>query len=202
MPRSEPDAVPARVTRLTPGRPQDLDLGAFRGFRSWSPDAMRRTGRPEIPRRSPARAAGKQPHDLFSHAGLERHILASPPLPVPFPAAQPGFLVGEALLLRLSECRFLGEDALPLIAFPGPAPAHHHSRQAARLPGAAGQCGVTCRDEDQVIHVGAGQAERTRLVHAEEIAAAAAASTRDSVAWGRLQPAAVSGVAEVMPSWG
>jgi hypothetical protein len=40
---------------------------------------------------------------LVGHPGLERRILARPPLPVPLAAAQPGFLIGEALLLRLPE---------------------------------------------------------------------------------------------------
>ena len=125
---------------------------------------------------SPGRAAGEQPADFVRHPGLELHVLIGPPFPVSLAAAHPGFFVGEALLLGLLQCCFLGEDALPLVAFPGPAPAHDDSRQAARLPGAAGQRGVTCRDEDQMVHVGAGQAERARVVHDEEIAGAAAAS--------------------------
>ncbi len=90
-----------------------------------------------------ARAAGEQPDDFPGHPGLELHILANPPFPVPFAAAEPGFLVGEALFLGLRQSRFLGEDALPLIAFPAPAPAHDDGRQAACLPGAPGQGGVT-----------------------------------------------------------
>ena len=53
--------------------------------------------------RSRARAAGEQPRDLCRHAALELHVFAGPPLPVPFPTAHPGFLVGQALLLCVLE---------------------------------------------------------------------------------------------------
>jgi hypothetical protein len=125
-----------------------------------------------------ARPTGEQPPDLRGHARLEPHILRGPAVAVPVPAAQPGVLVGEALLLGLAQRWLLGEDALPFVAPPVPAPADDHGRQAARLAGAAGQRGVTRRDENQVVKVGAGQAQRTRLVHDEEVPGAVALGAR------------------------
>ena len=74
------------------------------------------------------RAAGEQPPDLLRHPGLERDILTGPSRLVPFPTAEPDVFVGQALLLRLPERRLLGQDALPLVPFPRPAPAHHDRR--------------------------------------------------------------------------
>ena len=65
--------------------------------------------------RAVGRAAGKQPGDLSDETGLQFQVLAGPALGVPFPAPHPGAGVGEALLLRLFERRFLHQEALPLV---------------------------------------------------------------------------------------
>jgi hypothetical protein len=120
------------------------------------------------------RAAGKQPQDLLRHAGGELDVLGGPALPVPFPAADPGILVGQALLLRLLQRLLLDQQALPLVPLAGPAPPHHHRRQPAGLLRPAGQRGIPGRQEHQVVHVGAGQAQRAGAVHDQQVTGALA----------------------------
>jgi hypothetical protein len=60
-------------------------------------------------------AAGEQPGDLDNETGPQFQVLACPALGVSFPAPHPGAGVGEALLLRLFERRFLHQEALPLV---------------------------------------------------------------------------------------
>jgi hypothetical protein len=128
----------------------------------------------------PAGQPGEQPDDLLRHPGLERDIFVGPPFLVPRAAARPGRLVREAFPFRLLKGWFLDQDALPLVSFPGPAPPDDDRRQAARLLGPPGERGVAGREELQVVQVGAGQAQRARAVHDQQVAVAVAAA-RDPV---------------------
>ena len=116
------------------------------------------------------RAAGKQPRDFGRHAGLELHVLVSAALTVSFTAAAPRVLVGEALLFGLLERRLLDQDALPLVPLAAATPPHHHGRKHASLFRPAGQRGVARAEEDQVIQVGAGHAQRSHVVHRQQVA--------------------------------
>jgi hypothetical protein len=116
------------------------------------------------------RAAGEQPCDLRRHAGLQLDVLAGSALTVPFTAAQPRILVRETLLFGLLERRLLDQDGLPLVSFTAAAPPHHHGRKHAGLLGPAGQRGIACAEEDQVIQVGAGHAQRSGVVHRQQAA--------------------------------
>lgn len=60
--------------------------------------------------------------------GLQLHILLRPAYSVTLAAAHPGVLVGQTLLLRTFEGRFLDENTLALVSFPGPTPPHDHRR--------------------------------------------------------------------------
>jgi hypothetical protein len=119
-------------------------------------------------------AAREQPGDLRDEAGLQFQVLVRPSLGIPSPAPHPGVLIGEALLLRLLKGRLLHQEALPLIPLPCPAPADHHRRQGAGLLRPAGERGVPGGQEHQVVHVGAGEAERPLVVHDQQVARAAA----------------------------
>ena len=127
--------------------------------------------------RAVGRAAGKQPGDLSDETGLQFQVLAGPALGVPFPAPHPGVLVGETLLLCVLERWFFHQQALPLVPLARPAPPDHHRGQGAGLLRPTGERGVAGRQEYQVIHVGAGQAERPLVVHDQQAVRAAALGT-------------------------
>jgi hypothetical protein len=81
------------------------------------------------------------------------------------------------MLLGLFERCFLHQEALPLVPPARPAPPDHDRRKDAGLLRPAGQRGVAGRQEHQVIHLGAGQAERPLIVHDQQAARAAALGT-------------------------
>ena len=120
------------------------------------------------------RAARIQPGDLGREPALELHVLVHAAPGVPFATAQPSVCVGQALLLGLVERRLFHEEALPLVALAGPTPPHDDGGEPAGLFRPPGQCGVAGRQEDQVVHVRAAHAQRTRIVHGEQVARAVA----------------------------
>jgi LysR family transcriptional regulator, transcription activator of glutamate synthase operon len=120
------------------------------------------------------RAPGEQPRDLGGELPLEDHVLVGAAHGVPLPAPCPQVRVAKALLFGLLDGGRLGQDALPLIALAALAPLHHDGGQPAGLLRPAGQRGVPGRQELKVVHISAGQAERTSFVHDQEVAGALA----------------------------
>jgi len=120
------------------------------------------------------RAARVQPCDLLGEALPQFDILAGASLPVAFAAAHPDILVVQALLLGRIQRGFLDQQPLPLVPLARPAPPDHHGRQPAALLGPPGERRVPGRKEHQVVHVGAGQAQRPFVVHDEQAAGAVA----------------------------
>jgi hypothetical protein len=160
----------------------DATTAALMASSSSDRPAAERPTRP-LPRRLVCRAMaaarpteqrGNKSLDLAGHTGREFDVLGGPTLPVPTPAAHPGLFVGQALLLRLLQGGLLNQQALALVPLACPAPPDDHGRQAAGLLGPAGQRRGPGREEHQVTQVGAGQAQRARLVHDQQIPGALA----------------------------
>ncbi len=97
-------------------------------------------------------------------------ILDDTTLGVALAASLPKITVSQALLLGLCDSGGLREDTLPLVSLARPAPLHHDCRQLTGPSRSAGQCRVPARQEFQVTEVGAVQAERTSVVHGQEVA--------------------------------
>ncbi len=91
---------------------------------------------------------------------LECGVLIGPALLVARLAATARLLVGQALLLGADEGLLLDEDAPPLVAPPATAERLHHRRQAARLLRPPRQRGVAGGQEDEVVQLGTGEAQR------------------------------------------
>jgi hypothetical protein len=80
-----------------------------------------------------------------------------------FAAACPRVGILEASPFRFLGRRFVDQHASALVAFADPDEAHDEGGQAAGLPRPARERGVAGRQEDEVVEIGAGQAQRARL---------------------------------------
>lgn len=136
-----------RVEGTAGGAPPDASAAARRGVTGDRFGALPGTAR-------------KQAEDLCGETFAQIGVLAFSTLRVAPAAPRSRLLVREGLLLRALECLPLDQNALALVPPAGAAEAHDHGRQPTRALGAAGQCSVAGREEDEVVEVGAGEAER------------------------------------------
>src|SRR5207244_8063074 len=90
-------------------------------------------------RRARRGAAGKQAHDRGREALAQVGVLAEAPLRVALTPSRPRLLVRQALPLGTPERLLLDEDALPLVASPGPAEPYDDGREPARPLGTPGK---------------------------------------------------------------
>ena len=77
------------------------------------------------------------------------------------PGVSDSLRVREAFPFGLGQRLFLDEQALPLVAFARPAPFEHDGREPRMLLRAPGQRRVTRGQKDQMIQIGARQAQRS-----------------------------------------
>jgi len=77
----------------------------------------------------------------------------------------PGLLRGLALELCAVEGHFLDQNALSFVPLPGQAESHDHRGEPAGLFGTPAKGGISSGQEDQVIHLRARHAHRTRILH-------------------------------------
>jgi hypothetical protein len=120
------------------------------------------------------RAAGEQPGDHSGHPRLELEILRGAARSLAFAAASPRLLVHQTFPLGTRERVLLDQDPLALVASARAAEAHHDRGQPARPLGAPCQRRVAGSQEDKVVHVGAGHAQRTGSLRDQELTGAAA----------------------------
>ncbi len=123
------------------------------------------------------RTAGVVAQDLGHRPLLECRVCLSPALPFAQLAPRSRLLVRQAFALGAVERILLDQDTLPLVPAPGSAEAHDHRREEACLFRPARERGVAGRQVDEMVEVGAAQAEGTSIVHRQEIAAAGALCT-------------------------
>jgi hypothetical protein len=117
----------------------------------------------------PAGHPGKCSMTAAANIALEFGV----PLPSSFlrsPAApRPCFLVSEAFGFRLLQGRLLHEQSLTFVAPPGSAESDHHGRKLAGPLCPSRQSCVPAREEDQVVEVGTGQAQRPGSLQPHEV---------------------------------
>jgi hypothetical protein len=114
---------------------------------------------------SPARTGRKK----LAHAqGKTLYILPVQlhlPLRLPFSPAGPHLAVGQAFRFSSFHRLFFYQQTLPLISLSSPAPLQHHRRKDRALAGSPGQRCIAGRKKDQVIQVGASQAQDSFAFH-------------------------------------
>lgn len=123
------------------------------------------------------RAAGEEPSDLARHLGLKPHVGE---LALSAGSLAPGRSLGlirEAFLLGAVHSVLLDEYALALVAAAGAAEAHDDGREPAVLAGAARQGGIAAREVHEMVQVGAGEAERSGVLHLQQVTGAATRGT-------------------------
>jgi len=80
-------------------------------------------------------------------------------------------LVGQACALGLDEGILFDQESLALVTASGAAEAHDHGGQPAGFLVPARQSRVPGSEEDQMVEVGATQAERSRSLHDQQLSA-------------------------------
>lgn len=116
--------------------------------------------------------------DGVSEFGGETLVFIGTPESVARPPPFAYLGVGKALLFgTLDRLRF-SQDALAFIAFSGPAPAHDHRREPAGLFRASGHRCIARRQKFEMAKVCAVQAQRTCIVHDQQVAGARTRRTR------------------------
>jgi hypothetical protein len=78
--------------------------------------------------------------------------------------------VVEAFLFGLLECGFLHQDSLALVVAPSPAEAYDHSRKGTVLRGSSRKGGVASGQVDEMIKIGAPEAQWPSMFQEKEIA--------------------------------
>jgi hypothetical protein len=116
-----------------------------------------RTAREEFP--DGIRPAGGQISVLFGSAHLPAHAPGR---------ARP--VVPKTFFFGSLECGFLDQDALALVAAQSTAEADDHSRKGTVLPGSSCERCVAAGQVDEMIEIGAPQAQRSFEFHEEETA--------------------------------
>lgn len=102
-------------------------------------------------------------------------ILGAPP-GVPFAASGPQLGISKTFGFGLIERRLLDEKSLALIAPARATEAHHNCGKPTGSLRPPGQRRIAGRQEHEMTHVGAGQAERSSVVHSQQRASIAARS--------------------------
>jgi hypothetical protein len=119
-------------------------------------------------------AAGEEAQNLSGERLEERLVLRSTTYPVALPSPLSRLRICETFPLGcINRCR-LDEDALALVASPGPAEAHDHGREGTRAPRAASESGVPCRQKHEVAQIRAHQAQRPLSFHHQQLTGPAA----------------------------
>lgn len=119
-------------------------------------------------------AAGVVAQDLGYRPLLEFRVSLSPALLFAQLTPRSRLLVRQAFALGAVERILLDQDTLPLVPAPGSAEAHDHRREDACPFRPARERGVAGRQVDEMVEVGAAQAEGTSIVHRQEVAGAGA----------------------------
>src|SRR5439155_19041593 len=76
--------------------------------------------------------------------------------------------IGPALTLRLFESRLLDQDPLTLVPLSRPTEPDDHRTEGRVLAGSSGQRRVTAGEEDEMVEVGAREAEGSSPFHSEK----------------------------------
>src|ERR1019366_6294457 len=113
--------------------------------------------------------AGERRLDLSSEAPDELRVFAGASETFTRATAIARLFVVQALQLGGGERILLHQDALALIALAGTAEAHDDRRQRAGRLRAPRQRGVAGCEEDEVVHIRAGQAQRAGLLHDQQL---------------------------------
>ena len=121
--------------------------------------------------------------DLACGLRLKLDVLRRATGPIASPAPRPRFVVFEAVALGLLERGLLDQDPPALVSSPRAAEAHHDCGQAAGFLRPAGERGVPGRQEHKLVQVRAAQAERSHVLHLQELAAAAASRAGPIPEW-------------------
>lgn len=129
------------------------------------------------------RTSREEPNDLMAERILEGLFLNRSVFCLTQAAPLSCPLVGQAGNLGLGERFLFDEDPLALVATPRPAEPHHDRGKSARPFGSPGECGVTGRQEDQVVEVRSFEAERSVSLHEQEIPGAAAFGAVPLLEW-------------------
>src|SRR3989441_12162617 len=100
---------------------------------------------------------------LFPYTTLFRSLF-------PLAARSTQTLIGKTFLLRARKGSLLNKDSLPFVALARAAEADYNRGQGTVLPGATGERGVAPWQVNQMVQVGAGQAQRLPCLQDEKAA--------------------------------
>ncbi len=123
-------------------------------------------------------AAGEQRLDLRDEAPDELHVLAGASETFTRATAIAHLFISQALQLGDGERILLHQDALALVALARSAETHDDRRQRAGRLRPPRQSGVAGCEEEEVVHVRAGQAQRAGLLHHQQLTGPLAGGAR------------------------
>ena len=132
---------------------------------STATDTGMRSDRPRLV----GRTTGEQLHNFCCHRCGEIAILFRSPSSVLFPPRAPLANIRITFLFCLLEGSLFNQHTLALITATRSAETNHHGGKSAVFPGAPGEGGITSREIDQVIEIGAAQAKGAPVLHEEKI---------------------------------
>lgn len=115
-------------------------------------------------------AAGEQGAYRGSEICHELLVLVDASRGIALPAALAHLAVGQTLLLGTGDRVGFGQDALSFVPLAGPAPLQDHRGQPTASPRPARERAVAAWQELQMSEVGAVQAQRSCVIHRQELA--------------------------------
>src|SRR5674536_91113 len=122
-------------------------------------------GDPSCP---PRRAAGKEPADLSRPGISQLPILFGSPLTIPCSSPRSGVFISQTKSLGVGQRSFLDEDTLALVSLARTAEAHDNRAETTRFLRSPAQSRVSRRKKDEMVHVGAAQAEWAISFHEQQ----------------------------------
>jgi hypothetical protein len=124
---------------------------------------------------------GEEARDRDREVALEPDVLVRAPFRLTLAPARARVLVSQALRLGLRDRGLLDEHPLALVALARAAEAHDDRRQPAVLSRPARQRRVSPRQENEMREIRARHAERTAIVHRQQVPVRASAPRTDPV---------------------